>query len=93
MSTICYVSMEASFSGLLRVIFWILVVSAIIRLVAYLATPYVVRKAEETLRSRMQNQQGQRDQRREGEVTVEPPKKKSTPDKGGEYVDYVEIKD
>jgi hypothetical protein len=93
MSTFCHVAVEASFSGLLRVIFWILLVSAAIRLIAYLATPYVVRKAEETLRSRMQNQQGGHNQRKEGDVTVETPKKKVSTDKGGDYVDYVEIKD
>jgi hypothetical protein len=93
MSTIGYVAVEASFSGLLRVIFWILVVSAAIRLIAYLATPYVVRKAEETLRSRMQNQQRPQDHRKEGDVIVEPTKKKQNPDKGGDYVDYIEIKD
>ena len=93
MNTIEYVAVEASFSGLLRVIFWILLVSAAIRLVAHVATPYVVRKAEETLRSRMQNHQGTQDRRKEGEITVEPPKKKPAQDKGGDYVDYVEIKD
>lgn len=93
MNTIEYVAVQASFSGLLRVVFWILVVSAAIRLIAYLATPYVIRKAEETLRSRMQNHQQTQDRRKEGEVTVEPPKKKPTQDQGGDYVDYIELKD
>ncbi len=86
---------EASFTGALRIIFWILLVSFIIRLVVRLATPYVVKKSEDVLRRRMeefQNQQRQQNQprRNEGEVTIE---SRKPPKDDGEFTDYVEIKE
>lgn len=86
---------EASFSGALRIIFWILLISFIIRIVVRLATPYVVKKSEDVLRRRMeefQNQQRQQQQRQrtEGDVTIESRKPRKD---DGEYTDYVEIKD
>lgn len=86
---------EASFYGALRIIFWILLISFIIRLVVRMATPYVVKKSEDVLRRRMeefQNQQRQQNQpsRSEGEVTIESRKPRKD---DGEFTDYVEIKE
>ncbi|MEN9639496.1 MAG: hypothetical protein RLZZ262_1364 [Bacteroidota bacterium] len=83
---------EASFRGLLNFIFWLVAISFILRFIARLATPYVVRKAQEQMRNQMFGQdpyQSQHRQRPEGEVTVEK-KPKQNP---GEYTDYIEIKD
>ncbi|MEY3399524.1 MAG: hypothetical protein RL220_2118 [Bacteroidota bacterium] len=81
---------EASIGGVIKIIFYILVVSAVIRFVAYLATPYVVRRAEEELKSRMRQNQPPR---KEGEVTIQPNSKSSgKADDRGEYVDFEEVK-
>lgn len=83
---------EASLRGLFNFIFWLVAISFILRLIARLATPYVVRKAQEQMRNQM-NGQGtdhtQQRRRQEGEVTVE--KQPNRPQ--GEYTDYIEIKD
>ena len=85
---------EASISGILRIILWIILISFIIRLIARLATPYVVKKAEETLRNRAAqfNQQNQ-PPRKEGEITIEKNKSNQKGTGSGDYVDYVEVKD
>jgi hypothetical protein len=85
---------EASLAGILRIIFWILVVSFVIRLIARLAIPHVVRAAQDRMQEQLRNQQrAQEDRRKEGEIRVE----SSNRDKGrrddGDYVDYVEIKE
>ena len=85
---------EASLGGVLKIIFWILVVSFIIRLVARLAIPHVVRGAQERMQEQMRNQQRAReDRRREGEVRVESNTRPKGRNNDGEYVDYVEIKE
>jgi hypothetical protein len=83
---------EASWRGLFNFIFWLVAISFILRLVARLATPYVVRKAQEQMRDQMHNQSAhthERPRRKEGEVTVE--KNRNQPSE--EYTDYTEIKD
>jgi hypothetical protein len=87
---------EASLSGVLRIIFWIIVISFVLRLIARMALPYVVKKAEENMRQRMSDfqQQQQRPQRQEGDVSIQNGgRQQSGSSKDGEYVDYVEIKD
>jgi hypothetical protein len=85
---------EASFSGVLRILFWFFVISMAIRLLARLLLPYILKKSEQTMRERMQQmQEQQRPQRHEGEVTIEKNSNSSGPAGTGEYVDYVEIKD
>jgi Na+/H+ antiporter NhaC len=85
---------EASFTGVIRIIFYIILISFIIRLVARLALPIVVKKAEENMRKRADNfYKSQQPQRQEGDVKVESNKKKEKHEIDGEYVDYVEIKD
>lgn len=85
---------EASFSGVLRIIFWILVFSFIIRLIARMALPYVMKKAGEQMQENIRRQQeAQRPSRREGDVIIESGKKRPSKDDSGEYTDYVEIKD
>lgn len=90
---------EASFSGLLRILFWILLILFIVRLVTRLALPVVVRKGQEHMRAQME--EAMRRQRAhtqppkpEGSVTVEQPNNNKRGSGGdGEYVDFVEIKD
>jgi hypothetical protein len=85
---------EASLAGILRIIFWILVVSFVIRLIARLAIPHVVRAAQDRMQEQMRNQQrAQEDRRREGEVRVETNNRDKGRNNDGEYVDYVEIKE
>jgi hypothetical protein len=84
---------EASLSGILRIIFWILVVSFIIRLVARLALPHVMRKADERMKEHMRRQEeARRPQRPEGHVTIEN-NRSGKPGSGDDYVDFVELKD
>ena len=85
---------EASLGGVIRIILWILAISFIIRLVARLAIPHVVRGAQERMQEQMRNQQRAReDRRREGEIRVESNKRDKGRNDDGEYVDYVEIKE
>ncbi len=86
---------EASLSGVLRIIFWIIVVSFIIRLIARMALPYVMKKAQENMQQRMRDMhQQQRPQRPEGDVSIHSASKNAShKSQEGEYVDFVEIKD
>jgi hypothetical protein len=85
---------EASFTGVIRIIFYIILISFIIRLIARIALPIVVKKAEEKMRDRAdQFHRSQQPSRPEGDVKVESTKKKDKREIDGEYVDYVEIKD
>lgn len=85
---------EASFSGVLKIIFWFFVIAFIIRMVARMAMPYVVKKGEEHLRQRMQQmQQQQQPIRKEGEVTIEKKNASQSKNSDGDFVDYVEIKE
>ncbi len=85
---------EASFTGVIRIIFYIILISFIIRLIARIALPIVVKKAEEKMRNQADNfYRSQQPPRPEGDVKVESTKKKDKREIDGEYVDYVEIKD
>lgn len=84
---------EASFSGILRIILWILIISFIIRLVARLALHHVIRKADERMKENIRRQEeARRPQRPEGHVTIENDKKQKGKS-GDDYVDFVELKD
>lgn len=84
---------EASLMGVIRILLWLFLISMIIRLVARLALPVVIRKAEQTMRDRQNGfHKTQNSPRREGEVTIETPRT-SAASKEGEYVDFVEIKE
>lgn len=86
---------EASFTGVIRIILWILVISFIIRLIARIALPIVVKNAEQNLRKRADEFRRQQEPHRpEGDVKIVKNEIKSThKNSEGEYVDYVEIKD
>lgn len=86
---------EASFTGVIRIILWILVISFIIRLIARLALPVVIKKAEQNMRQRAEEFRRQHDaQRPEGDVKiVNKETKNNNKNSDGEYVDYIEIKD
>lgn len=89
---------EASFTGLIRIIFYIIAVSFIIRLIARMALPYVVKNSQEAMKEQArrfyeQQQQQARPARKEGEVTIEKNNSSSKSNGKEEYVDFVEIKD
>jgi len=90
----CAMVYEASLGGVFRIILWILIISFIIRLVARLAIPRVVRGAQERMQEEMRRrQEAARPPRREGQVTVETDKRSSAHADKGDYVDFVEIKE
>ncbi|MFM7731170.1 MAG: hypothetical protein ACKO6L_09035 [Flavobacteriales bacterium] len=65
-----------------------------LRFLARLAAPVIIRKAEARLREEAERRAGQGGTARpDGHVKVDPPAGGSSHDPGGEYVDYVEIKD
>ncbi len=86
---------QASIGGLLRTVLTILIIIMVIRLIARLAYPIVVKKAEETLRQRAEEHYRRNTPpRREGDVKVENKStQKNTKNDDGDYVDFVEIKD
>jgi hypothetical protein len=86
---------EASLSGVLRIILYLIIASAVIRFIARLAVPYVVQKSQENMRKQAEEFMRQREpQRPEGEVRVQSNQNKNKSNQAdGEYVDYVEIKD
>jgi hypothetical protein len=62
---------EASFTGVIRIIFYIILISFIIRLIARIALPIVVKKAEEKMRNQADNfYRSQQPPRPEGDVKV-----------------------
>jgi hypothetical protein len=87
---------EASLSGVIRIIFYILLASFIIRLIARLALPYVIRKSEQAMREKAAEfyaRKQQEEYRKEGEVRVEKNKNTGSSKKDeGDYVDFIEIK-
>lgn len=85
---------EASFSGILKILFWIFFVAFLIRLVANLALPRVIRKAEERMKENATRfRENQRPIRPEGDVTIESNSSKHSSGSDGDFVDYIEIKD
>jgi len=85
---------EASVSGILRIILWLFLISIIIRLVARLALPVVLKKAEQQMRNKAAQANANRQPpRREGEITVEKTQAAHSVSKDGDYVDFVEIKE
>ncbi|MCC6599186.1 MAG: hypothetical protein IT223_00765 [Crocinitomicaceae bacterium] len=85
---------EASVSGVIKIIFYFLLFSFIIRLIMRMALPYVVKKGEQAMKERAGEFYRQHEpQRKEGEVTIENSKRKSREkDDNDEYVDYIEIR-
>ncbi|MFM7618823.1 MAG: hypothetical protein ACKO5Y_03205 [Bacteroidota bacterium] len=74
----------ASLTGLVRIIFWLIVVSSIFRFFIKLTANYAVRRVNEEVKQQ---------QRREGEVHVQHQTNTRKPTSEGEYIDYIEIKD
>lgn len=59
-----------------------------------MALPHVMKRAEEKMRENARRyQSNQQPPRNEGEVTIEKPQHGKKGNSGGDYVDYVEIKD
>jgi hypothetical protein len=84
---------QASLMGVIRILLWLFLISIVIRLVARMALPVVMKKADEAMRQRAaQHRSAAQPPRKEGEVTVERDLN-ATKSAGGEYVDFVEIKE
>lgn len=84
---------ESSLAGVFRIIFWLVLISLLVRVVARLAIPLVVRHSSEQLRKTMENTH-RNNQRSEGTVTVENKKSSLTSSaEKSEYVDFVEMKE
>ena len=75
---------EASLPGLIKVILWLLFISAIVRFFIRVTAQYAVNKV---------NDEVQKKSRREGDVTVQGNAKKTSKEVDGDYVDFIEIKD
>lgn len=85
---------EASFSGIIKILFWIFFISFLIRLIARMALPHVMRKAQERMNENArQFNERQQPIRPEGDVTIEKGKSSKGGSDGGDYINYVEIKD
>ena len=84
----------ASLSSFIKTILWVMFIIYALRFLARLAAPVIIRKAEARLREEAERRTGQRGPSRpDGHVKVDPPANGTGVDPGGEYVDYIEIKD
>ncbi len=86
----------ASATGLLRTVLIILVIYYVIKVLARLFSPFLIKfvakKAEERFGGQFGNQQRQEPTKKEGEITIDKmPKTKSTNKNVGDYIDYEEI--
>lgn len=75
---------EASLPGLIKVILWLLFISAIARFFIRMTAQYAVNKVNEEVKKK---------NRQEGDVTVQGNTKKTSKEVDGDYVDFIEIKD
>jgi hypothetical protein len=85
----------ASLSSFIKTILWIMFIIYALRFLARLAAPVLIRRAEEHLREEARRRaDGAASNRPNGHVKVDQqPQGGANPDPGGDYVDYVEIKD
>ena len=85
---------EASFDGLIRAILWIFAIYYILKFLARLFLPVIVKKvaqkAEEQFKQQHQNYQNQQHQQTTAQTTSKSDKPRETK-KVGEYIDYEEI--
>ena len=78
--------MYATLGGVIRTIFWIILISYLLRFIARMSVQYAMNKTQEE----MQRQFRQQQQHYSNQNRPEEPKRKEPV---GEYVDYIEIKD
>ena len=76
--------MVASLSGVLKTIFWIFIISGIIRLVVRYTANYAVSKV---------NEEVNRNQKREADTHAKRKTTSGNKTPASEYVDFIEIKD
>tara|TARA_R110000868_G_scaffold91812_3_gene254411 strand:+ start:6860 stop:7135 length:276 start_codon:yes stop_codon:yes gene_type:complete len=86
----------ASVTGLLRALLIILVIYYVIKVLARLFSPFLIKfvakKTEERFGGQFGNQQRQEPPKKEGEITIDKmPKTKSSNKDVGDYIDYEEI--
>ena len=75
----------ATLGGVIRTIFWIILISYLLRFIARLSVQYAMNKTQEEVQRQFQQQQRQQAHRHKSETKTKEPV--------GEYVDYIEIKD
>ena len=81
--------MYATLGGVIRTIFWIILISYLLRFIARMSVQYAMNKTQEEMQRQFQQQQQQQQQQQyqnkhQSSKSHEPV---------GEYVDYIEIKD
>jgi hypothetical protein len=78
--------MYATLGGVIRTIFWIILISYLLRFIARLSVQYAMNKTQEEMQRQFQQQQQQQQyqNKQQSSKSHEPV---------GEYVDYIEIKD
>ncbi len=78
----------ATLGGVIRTIFWIILISYLLRFIARMSVQYAMNKTQEEMQRQFHQQQQYQQQQYQN---------KQHPPKGhesvGEYVDYIEIKD
>lgn len=84
---------------LIKIIFWGIIIYYLLKLAVRFLLPFILKRLANRVFSNMQQMQDQANQNyrqnKEGEVTIEfdAQKKKGEKFKGGDYVDYEEVKD
>ncbi len=77
----------ATLGGVIRTIFWIILISYLLRFIARMSVQYAMNKTQEEMQRQFhQQQQYQQQQYQQKQST-------RSKDPVGEYVDYIEIKD
>jgi hypothetical protein len=78
--------MYATLGGVIRTIFWIILISYLLRFIARMSVQYAMNKTQEEMQRQFQQQQHQQQyqNKQQSSKSHEPV---------GEYVDYIEIKD
>ena len=78
--------MYATLGGVIRTIFWIILISYLMRFIARMSVQYAMNKTQEEMQRQFhqQQQQQQYQNKQQSSKSHEPV---------GEYVDYIEIKD
>lgn len=77
----------ATLGGVIRTIFWIILISYLLRFIARMSVQYAMNKTQEEMQRQFHQQQQYQQQQYQQKQS---PRSK---DPVGEYVDYIEIKD
>lgn len=84
---------------LIKIIFWGIIIYYALKLFVHLFLPFIMKSLTKKMMSKMEQMQNQTNQdytqKKAGEVTIEfqKEKEKKTNQKGGDYVDFEEVKE